>query len=44
MALLDSLSEYADKLDKKVVVDKVWPNLVRDPSLPHLSRDPEHVG
>ena len=29
MALLDNLSEYADKLDKKVVVDKVWPNLVR---------------
>ncbi|KAF9242051.1 hypothetical protein BU15DRAFT_44386 [Melanogaster broomeanus] len=27
MALLDSLPEYADKLDKKAVVDKVWPNL-----------------
>ncbi|KAH0832319.1 hypothetical protein J3R83DRAFT_13329 [Lanmaoa asiatica] len=27
MALLDNLSEYADKLDKKVVVDKVWPHL-----------------
>ena len=29
MALLDNLSEYADKLDKKAVVEKVWPNLVR---------------
>ncbi|KAF9219571.1 ARM repeat-containing protein [Gyrodon lividus] len=27
MALLDSLQEYADKLDKKAVVDNVWPNL-----------------
>ncbi|OBZ68346.1 N-terminal kinase-like protein [Grifola frondosa] len=27
MALLDHLSEYADKLDKKMVVDKIWPNL-----------------
>ncbi|KAG6328916.1 hypothetical protein ID866_10173 [Astraeus odoratus] len=27
MALLDSLPEYAEKLDKKVVVDQVWPNL-----------------
>ena len=33
MALLDNLSEYADRLDKKAVVDKVWPNLVREPSL-----------
>lgn len=33
MALLDNLAEYADKLDKKIVVDKVWPNLVREPSL-----------
>lgn len=33
MALLDNLSEYVDKLDKKVVVDKIWPNLVREPSL-----------
>jgi SCY1-like protein 1 len=29
MALLDHLSEYADKLDKKIVSDKIWPNLVR---------------
>ena len=29
MALLDHLSEYADKLDKKTVCDKIWPNLVR---------------
>ena len=29
MALLDHLPEYADKLDKKTVVDKIWPNLVR---------------
>jgi SCY1-like protein 1 len=28
MALLDHLPEYADKLDKKSVVDKIWPNLV----------------
>ncbi|KAF8557538.1 ARM repeat-containing protein [Imleria badia] len=27
MALLDNLSEYAEKLDKKAVVDKVWPNI-----------------
>lgn len=29
MVLLDHLPEYADKLDKKTVVDKIWPNLVR---------------
>ena len=29
MALLDHLSEYADKLDKKTVVDKIWPSLVQ---------------
>ena len=29
MALLDHLSEYADKLDKKTVVDKIWTNLVQ---------------
>ena len=28
MALLDHLSEYNDRLDKKTVVDKIWPNLV----------------
>ena len=28
MALLDQLSDYADKLDKKTVSDKIWPNLV----------------
>ena len=28
MALLDHLPEYADKLDKKSVADKIWPNLV----------------
>ncbi|EKM53988.1 uncharacterized protein PHACADRAFT_96310 [Phanerochaete carnosa HHB-10118-sp] len=27
MALLDNLQEYADKLDKKTVSDKIWPNL-----------------
>ena len=27
MALLDSLGEYVDRLDKKVVVNDVWPNL-----------------
>ena len=30
MALLDNLSEYAERLDKKAVVDKIWPNLVRE--------------
>lgn len=33
MALLEHLSEYADKLDKKTVADKIWPNLVSGPSL-----------
>ncbi|WVR07770.1 hypothetical protein IAU60_004813 [Kwoniella sp. DSM 27419] len=28
MALLDGLSEYADKMDNKMVQDKVWPNLI----------------
>ncbi len=28
MALLEHLSEYADKLDKKTVVDKILPHLV----------------
>jgi len=28
MALLDSLPDYADKLDKKIVSDKIWPHLV----------------
>ncbi|KAJ3480112.1 hypothetical protein NLI96_g8583 [Meripilus lineatus] len=27
MALLDHLEEYADKLDKKTVVEKIWPHL-----------------
>ncbi|KAI9453132.1 armadillo-type protein [Lactarius psammicola] len=27
MALLDALPEFADKLDKQVVSDKIWPNL-----------------
>ena len=31
MALLDHLPEYADKLDKKMVTDKIWPHLVRVP-------------
>ena len=30
MALLDLLPDYADKLDKKMVCDKIWPNLVSD--------------
>ena len=29
MALLDHLTEYSDKLDKKTVSDKIWPNLVK---------------
>lgn len=28
LALLDHLPEYVDKLDKKTVVDKIWPHLV----------------
>lgn len=35
MALLDALPEFADKLDKKLVVDKVWPHLVRLRSVRH---------
>lgn len=30
MALLDHLTEYVDKLDKKTVSDKIWPHLVSD--------------
>jgi SCY1-like protein 1 len=29
MSLLDHLPEYAEKLDKKTVSDKIWPHLVR---------------
>ena len=29
MALLDQLADYADKLDKKTVSDKIWPSLVK---------------
>lgn len=29
LALLEHLSEYSDKLDKKTVGDKIWPHLVR---------------
>ena len=32
MALLEHLSEYADKLDNKIVADKIWPNLVGVPA------------
>lgn len=28
MALLDNLDEFKDKMDKRMVVDKVWPHLV----------------
>lgn len=28
MALLDNLDGFKDKMDKKIVVDKVWPHLV----------------
>ena len=28
MALLDNLDNFKDKMDKKIVVDKVWPHLV----------------
>ena len=29
MALLDALPEFADKLDKQTVSEKVWPHIVR---------------
>ena len=41
MALLDGLSEYADKLDQRTVVDKVWPNLVRSPCTTIPGNDPD---
>lgn len=28
MALLDGLGEYADKLDQRIVSDRIWPHLV----------------
>jgi SCY1-like protein 1 len=31
MALLDGLAEYADKMDNKMVSEKVWPHLVSAP-------------
>ena len=40
MALLDHLQDYADKLDKKTVTDKIWPNLVR--LIPLYSRASDH--
>lgn len=36
MALLDHLTDYVEKLDKKTVSDKIWPHLVRDLDLPAL--------
>jgi SCY1-like protein 1 len=32
MALLDALPEFADKLDRQTVSEKVWPHLVSPPS------------
>jgi SCY1-like protein 1 len=32
MALLETLDEFKDKLDKKMVVDKIWPHLVHPAS------------
>lgn len=34
MALLDGLPQYAEKLESKIVVDKIWPNLVSSDCLP----------
>jgi hypothetical protein len=28
MALLDALPEFADKLDKQIVSEKIWPHIV----------------
>lgn len=39
MALLDNLDEFKDKMDKKIVVDKVWPHLVGTAFLPYPSSD-----
>lgn len=36
MALLDHLTDYAEKLDKKTVSDKIWPHLVRNLGFPAL--------
>jgi SCY1-like protein 1 len=44
MALLEHLSEYADKLDKKAVVDKIWPHLVRETAFWRLSDYPKIYG
>ncbi|KAG1720746.1 hypothetical protein EDB19DRAFT_1963657 [Suillus lakei] len=49
IALLNSLPDFAEKLDKKTVADKIWPNLLSDRilnnnNLRHLARlqsDPE---
>ena len=35
MALLDGLTEYADKMDAKTVQERVWPNLVSEDSTTH---------
>ena len=37
MALLDNLDEFKNKMDKKIVVDKVWPHLVGTVSLTRLN-------
>ena len=37
MALLDNLDDFKDKMDKKTVVDKVWPHLVGIIPLTHLN-------
>jgi SCY1-like protein 1 len=39
MALLEHMPEFAEKLDKKMVTEKIWPHLVcRSPDI-----DPEHT-
>lgn len=45
MALLDALPEFADKLDKQMVSDKIWPNLVRSTYLAQrcLHADPHNL-
>jgi hypothetical protein len=35
MALLHHLSEFVEKLDKKAVVEKIWPHLVRHGTFRH---------
>lgn len=43
MALLDTLDEFKDRLDKKTVADKVWPHLVRNFSAYQTRANPDFL-